>query len=180
MPSYKDKFIWTKLKMADIEKKILITDTVLLELKSTILELQDQNNSLQSRDNADGYIRSQFVTAMKELETTLNLPNKCTAEMLGVTTNELLLVAIESLAEANKTLRDSSTRAATILEEISVKTTGKLLKREQREKIHQASLSSIAATLAQSPERGLSPPAEIRRQHSPASSNASRGRNMSG
>lgn len=179
MPSYKDKFQWLKFKMADLEKKILITDTVLLELKETILELQDQNSTLQSRDNTDGYIRSQFVTALKELEVTLNLPNRSTAELTSVTTNEMLLVAIETLAEANKVLRDSSTRAATILEDISIKTTGKLLKSKRKEQIQQASLSSIAATLAQSPERGLSPPARMDRARSPGSTSTSRSRAMS-
>lgn len=179
MPSYKDKFEWLKYKMADLEKKILINDSVLLDLKETILELQDQNSSLQSRDNTDGYIRSQFITALKELEVTLNLPKRSTAELASVTTNEMLLVSIETLAEANKVLRDSSTRAATILEDISIKTTGKLLKSKRKEQIQQASLSSIAATLAQSPERGLSPPAPVTRNRSPSSSVGSRSRGFS-
>jgi hypothetical protein len=159
MPSYKDKFETIARTMADIEQRVLIDSSILRSLRNEIEELKTrQENSVQlgpSEAPIDPFVKTQLNVALGEVEEFLFGDRVSSPSMVNLSTKEILESTILSLHKMAHVLRDSRTRAETILEGLDVMPKGKLVKRERREQMRKASISSLAASLAQSPQRNI-------------------------
>jgi hypothetical protein len=186
MPSYKDKFETISRTMEDIEQRVLIDSAVLRSLKNEIDSLRQLQLNPPRREPSepliDPFVKTQLNVALSEVEELL-FGNRITSPgIVNASGKEILEQTIASLHRMAQLLRDSHTRAETILEGLDVMPKGKLLKRERREQMRKASISSLAASLTQSPPHNphttnlQSPPRFLSEDGSRTSS--PRGRNM--
>lgn len=159
MPSYKDKFETITRTMADINQRVLIDSAVLRTLRDEIEELKQRAVVPQSGEPSepaiDPFVKTQLNVALGEVEELLFGDRITPVTLAANSSKEILETTINSLHKIAQLLRDSRTRAETILEGLDVMPKGKLVKRERREQMRKESISSLAASLAQSPVRNL-------------------------
>jgi hypothetical protein len=157
MPSYKDKFETITRNMADIEQRVLIDSGILRSLRNEIENLKAQQSVVPRMESTepkiDPFVKTQLSVALGEVEELLFGERVSNSALVELSSKDILETTVASLHKMAQLLRDSRTRAETILEGLDVVPRGKLLKRERREQMRKESISSLAASLAQSPQR---------------------------
>nr|WJG29390.1 ORF5 protein [Fusarium graminearum sclerotimonavirus 1] len=179
MPSYKEKYSYLQYKLDIMEKKILITETEMQMVKDKIKELESENEKLSSQDNSDGYMRSQLCLIAREVESQVLSKSTFPMDTSSLTDAELIMRTTALLQDLSKVFRESRTRAETMIQDICSPSTGKLLKRERKEHMKNESMTSLAAALATSPERHMSPPPRFRDRSDSANSRGASSRSQS-
>ena len=183
MPSYRDKFEAIKKSLADMEQRVLIDSAILRAMRTEIDELKANQGATQaniSEPVVDPFVKNQLSVALGEVEELLFGERRAAVNLASYSNKEVLEEKVKRLHDVAQVLRDSSTRAETILEGLDIAPRGKLLKRERKEQMRKASISSLTASLAKSPpgsSRGeLQSPPRFRNDSSRGSS--PRGRNL--
>ncbi|ATP75710.1 hypothetical protein [Fusarium graminearum negative-stranded RNA virus 1] len=179
MPSYKEKYSYLQYKLDIMEKKILITETEMRMVKDKIRELESENEKLSSQDNSDGYMRNQLCLIAREVEEQVLSKSSFPMDTSSMTDAELIMRTTSLLQDLSKVFRESRTRAETMIQDICSPSTGKLLKRERKEHLKNESMTSLAAALATSPERHMSPPPRFRDRSDSANSRGASSRSQS-
>jgi len=181
MPSYRDKFEAIKKSVESMEQRVLIDSAILRAMRSEIDELKQSQNTIKHpvEPVIDPFVKNQLSVALGEVEELLFGERQASVNLASYSTKEILEESVRRLHDVAQVLRDSSTRAETILEGLELAPKGKLLKREKKEQMRKASISSLTASLAKSPpgsSRGeLQSPPRFRNDSSRGSS--PRGRN---
>jgi len=181
MPSYRDKFEAIKKSVESMEQRVLIDSAILRAMRSEIDELKQSQNTVKHpvEPAIDPFVKNQLSVALGEVEELLFGERQASVNLASYSTKEILEESVKRLHDVAQVLRDSSTRAETILEGLDLAPKGKLLKRERKEQMRKASISSLTASLAKSPpgsSRGeLQSPPRFRNDSSRGSS--PRGRN---
>lgn len=146
MPSYKDKYEYIRTHQEIMERRVLLDEIVLSDLKDRIDALTIEKENAVEREKISDYQKNQLYLALVEIEE-LVLSQKLTPPDLAMrTTQEVFETVVESLHRITKNLRDSNVRANTILENITGFPKGKLLKRERKEQIREQMTQSRAAS----------------------------------
>lgn len=169
MPSYKEKLNYLRDKYKEMDKRILVTEDEIKLIKSRIEQLENENERLSSKDTTDGYIRNQLALVCKEIEQQLLDKNEFPTNLINLDDTEVIALTTSLLRDVLACIRDSRTRAETLLGDIITIKPAKLLKRERQEQLRNDSLTSLTAALSGSASRPMSPPSRPARTDSPGS-----------
>lgn len=169
MPSYKEKLSYLKRQLTDMDKRILITEDEIRLIKAKIEGLEEDNKRLSSKDTSDGYIRNQLAIVCKEIENQLLDKNDFPTNLVNMSDTEIIALTTDLLRDVMNCVRESRTRAETLLGDIIQIKPGKLLKKERQEQLKSESLASLTAALSGSSSRPMSPPSRSVRNESPGS-----------
>lgn len=174
MPSFKDKYQNIKRLSESMERRVLLNEVVLAELRDRIESLLIEKDNAVEKEKISDYQKNQLYLALTEIEE-LVLSQKVTPpDLASRTTSEVFEIVVDSIHRISKSLRDSNVRANTIFENILDFPKGKLLKRERKEQIlrnRNASVSSLAERMDLSPGRSqLASPPPIFRERSGSNS----------
>ncbi|WGM49902.1 MAG: hypothetical protein [Trichoderma harzianum negative-stranded virus 2] len=163
MPSYKKKYEFLRTHIEIMERKVLLDEYILTELRDRIDELSVERDTIKEKERISDYQKNQLYLALNEIEELVTNQKATPPDLANRSTSEVIEITVDTLHRISKSLRDSNVRANTILENIAEFPRGKLLKRERKEQIirsRNASMSSLAGRLSPSSSRNhlASPP----------------------
>nr|QUE49134.1 MAG: hypothetical protein [Sclerotinia sclerotiorum negative-stranded RNA virus 1-WX] len=119
MPSYKEKYFSICNRLTTMERRVLLDESILLDLRQTILNLQTQLNNPQKE--LDEFLINQLHLALTELIKYANPQFQLPAHFKGKEINEILTITTEMIFNAVSLLRDATVRAQTIISDIPSK-----------------------------------------------------------
>jgi hypothetical protein len=153
MPSYRDKFEAIKKSFNSMEQRVLIDSAILRAMRNEIDELKQSHNVVREPTEPiiDPFVKNQLSVALGEVEELLFGERHAPINLASFSNKDILEETVKRLHDVAQVLRDSSTRAETILDGLDIIPKGKLLKRERKEQMRKASISSLTASLAKSP-----------------------------
>lgn len=119
MPSYKEKYTHICNRLTTMERRVLLDETILLELRQTVLDLQVKLNAPPKE--IDEFMLNQLHLALTELIRYASPQFQLPAHFKGKEITEILTTTTEMIFNVVSLLRDATVRAQTILSDISPK-----------------------------------------------------------
>lgn len=161
MPFYTEKYQTVRDTMDNLDTRVLLNSSALSFLKDRIEKLSRENATIRNRDKPSTQLRNQLALVLTEIEELVLGSKRSPPDFAFLGESESLELTIDSLQAIARVLRDSHVRAETILEGLDAPKSGKLVKRERREQMRKESIASLAASVAVTPPRALSPPSRV-------------------
>jgi hypothetical protein len=157
MPSYKEKYEKIIDSLNNMERRVLIDEIVLSQLRDRMRNLEEENAAEKLISPEMQHSLALFHMSLIEVEDLILKEKVTQADFPTRSPLECIRKATESLNVVARHLRDSHIRAEAILDDISVQISGKLLKQERKEQIRQDNYPDMIGVLSTGNSRHASP-----------------------